>query len=311
METEQSFPRGPGEYCYLDQLSGNRGDPLLMEQLPGVGGGGVEGQPLEEPEDRQSMIDFQLDELLHSLEAEQSPLERQFNLPFFGTSSATYTLPTETTTTQSHKVEKSGGKMKVNRKVKLKDPTGRPSWKKPANYTSDGSDIVSSDSNNVSPSGVSQYSPQGGASELGSSQCSPADIRSPQQFSPAAGGLSPSQCSNYSPEGDSIKHETKQNGHQVAGLHTELNMAASAQDTTSPSVSPAPGDLRSVSPAPSDLTSSDMAPADPASMATDSVPTTTDSVSQHPLPPCRICGDKASGFHYGANTCEACKVCTQ
>jgi len=26
-----------------------------------------------------------------------------------------------------------------------------------------------------------------------------------------------------------------------------------------------------------------------------------------PLPPCRICGDKASGFHYGANTCEACK----
>ena len=30
--------------------------------------------------------------------------------------------------------------------------------------------------------------------------------------------------------------------------------------------------------------------------------------SEHPLPPCRICGDKASGFHYGANTCEACKV---
>ncbi|ESO07457.1 hypothetical protein HELRODRAFT_137822, partial [Helobdella robusta] len=22
---------------------------------------------------------------------------------------------------------------------------------------------------------------------------------------------------------------------------------------------------------------------------------------------CRICGEKASGFHYGANTCEACK----
>ena len=32
--------------------------------------------------------------------------------------------------------------------------------------------------------------------------------------------------------------------------------------------------------------------------------------SEHPLPPCRICGDRASGFHYGANTCEACKVCT-
>ena len=26
------------------------------------------------------------------------------------------------------------------------------------------------------------------------------------------------------------------------------------------------------------------------------------------LPPCRVCGEKASGFHYGANTCEACKV---
>lgn len=28
------------------------------------------------------------------------------------------------------------------------------------------------------------------------------------------------------------------------------------------------------------------------------------------LPPCRVCGNKASGFHYGANTCEACKVST-
>ncbi|XP_053383855.1 nuclear receptor ROR-beta-like [Mercenaria mercenaria] len=25
------------------------------------------------------------------------------------------------------------------------------------------------------------------------------------------------------------------------------------------------------------------------------------------LPPCRVCGGKASGFHYGVNTCEACK----
>lgn len=34
-----------------------------------------------------------------------------------------------------------------------------------------------------------------------------------------------------------------------------------------------------------------------------------DSTVSHPmLPPCRICGQKASGFHYGANTCEACKV---
>ena len=28
------------------------------------------------------------------------------------------------------------------------------------------------------------------------------------------------------------------------------------------------------------------------------------------LPPCRICDEKSSGFHYGANTCEACKVST-
>lgn len=26
------------------------------------------------------------------------------------------------------------------------------------------------------------------------------------------------------------------------------------------------------------------------------------------LPPCKICGATATGFHYGANTCEACKV---
>ncbi|KAK3580925.1 hypothetical protein CHS0354_008216 [Potamilus streckersoni] len=25
------------------------------------------------------------------------------------------------------------------------------------------------------------------------------------------------------------------------------------------------------------------------------------------LPPCRVCGERASGFHYGVNTCEACK----
>ncbi|CAG2195048.1 RAD51D [Mytilus edulis] len=29
--------------------------------------------------------------------------------------------------------------------------------------------------------------------------------------------------------------------------------------------------------------------------------------TSHCLPPCRICGEKASGFHYGVNTCEACK----
>lgn len=26
------------------------------------------------------------------------------------------------------------------------------------------------------------------------------------------------------------------------------------------------------------------------------------------LPPCRVCRKKATGFHYGVNTCEACKV---
>ena len=29
------------------------------------------------------------------------------------------------------------------------------------------------------------------------------------------------------------------------------------------------------------------------------------------LPPCRVCEEKASGWHYGANTCEPCKVCSQ
>ena len=28
----------------------------------------------------------------------------------------------------------------------------------------------------------------------------------------------------------------------------------------------------------------------------------------HVLPPCRVCGAQATGFHYGVNTCEACKV---
>lgn len=28
---------------------------------------------------------------------------------------------------------------------------------------------------------------------------------------------------------------------------------------------------------------------------------------QHVLPPCRVCGDDGAGFHYGVNTCEACK----
>ncbi|KAK6972627.1 nuclear receptor ROR-beta-like isoform X3 [Biomphalaria glabrata] len=30
-------------------------------------------------------------------------------------------------------------------------------------------------------------------------------------------------------------------------------------------------------------------------------------LKQHVLPPCRVCGDDGAGFHYGVNTCEACK----
>ncbi|XP_033751722.1 vitamin D3 receptor-like isoform X2 [Pecten maximus] len=33
----------------------------------------------------------------------------------------------------------------------------------------------------------------------------------------------------------------------------------------------------------------------------------TSKTSTPMLPPCRVCGEKASGFHYGVNTCEACK----
>ncbi|CAC5385736.1 unnamed protein product [Mytilus coruscus] len=35
--------------------------------------------------------------------------------------------------------------------------------------------------------------------------------------------------------------------------------------------------------------------------------TSSSSKTLHCLPPCRICEEKASGFHYGVNTCEACK----
>ena len=28
-----------------------------------------------------------------------------------------------------------------------------------------------------------------------------------------------------------------------------------------------------------------------------------------PLPPCKVCGGVATGYHFGVITCEACKVC--
>lgn len=44
---------------------------------------------------------------------------------------------------------------------------------------------------------------------------------------------------------------------------------------------------------------------------TEDVPSPDSVLSSKPhLPPCRVCGEKASGFHYGVNTCEACKVCS-
>ncbi|XP_041365753.1 retinoic acid receptor alpha-like isoform X2 [Gigantopelta aegis] len=48
-------------------------------------------------------------------------------------------------------------------------------------------------------------------------------------------------------------------------------------------------------------------PSTQSSSTTTSSSTTSSSSSPAMLPPCRVCGEKASGFHYGVNTCEACK----
>ena len=46
--------------------------------------------------------------------------------------------------------------------------------------------------------------------------------------------------------------------------------------------------------------------------ATTQTPDTTERAKKRcresTLPPCDICGHKASGLHYGVNSCEACKV---
>ena len=42
------------------------------------------------------------------------------------------------------------------------------------------------------------------------------------------------------------------------------------------------------------------------SVASTSVPPTDDRLPT--VPPCRVCGGKGDGFHYGVNTCRSCKV---
>ena len=48
----------------------------------------------------------------------------------------------------------------------------------------------------------------------------------------------------------------------------------------------------------------------PSECDTEQSPKTRPLHSAAMLPPCRVWNEKSSGFHYGANTCEACKVYT-
>ncbi len=47
----------------------------------------------------------------------------------------------------------------------------------------------------------------------------------------------------------------------------------------------------------------------PTSTSTDEIPSAIFLKNPiHVLPPCKVCGQKGTGFHYGVNTCEPCKV---
>ena len=61
-------------------------------------------------------------------------------------------------------------------------------------------------------------------------------------------------------------------------------------------------------PSPIDPKPSPQVPEMSSTTSTSPASKTASSSAPPMLPPCRVCGEKASGFHYGVNTCEACKV---